>query len=208
MINLFFIVIFILGIVYLIRFRLNLKYASEKTGNALYPTSQKDLNSIVIPGEFQVMQPLTKKTKSYQWVKWGTVGFIGLLTVLIAVVYWTDLLHQSIISIVHLFFILISSIKHRGNFYLLSEGLILNGYYVPWHRVKGYEIEKIIKWHELYGLDDKINYGYKLEVKVKNKWFQPQFVVIRDQVQLDRILALLEKHGVEDIRDAIPHSGI
>ncbi|MGM0851143.1 MAG: hypothetical protein ACQEWI_00775 [Bacillota bacterium] len=200
-VNLFFIVIFIIGIVYLIRFRLNLKYAAEKAGNALYPTRQEDMNSIVIPSEFKVMQPLTKETKSYQWVNWGTVGVITLLTALLAVVYWTEMLHESIFSIVHLFFILISSIKHRGNFYLLAEGLILNGYYVPWGRVKGYEVEKIIKWHELYGLDDKINYGYKLEVKVKNKWFQPQFVVVRDQVQLDRILALLKKHGVESIRE-------
>ncbi|WRP04605.1 hypothetical protein U9J35_11815 [Rossellomorea aquimaris] len=199
-INLFFIVIFIIGIVYLIRFRFNLKYAAEIACNALYPANEKDMNSIVIPSEFKVMEPLTKGTKSYQWVKWGTVGVITLLTALLAVVYSTEMLHQSIFSIVHLFFILISSIKHRGNFYLLAEGLILNGYYVPWGRVKGYEVEKIIKWHELYGLDDKINYGYKLVVKVKNKWFQPQFVVVRDQVQLDRILTLLEKHGVESIR--------
>jgi len=200
-INLLFSVIFIIGIVYLIRFRLNLKYAAEIAGNSLYPANEEDMNSIVIPSEFKVMQPLTKGTKSYQWVKWGTVGVITLLTALLAVVYWTEMLHQSIFSIVHLFFILISSIKHRGNFYLLADGLILNGYYVPWGRVKGYKVEKIIKWHELYGLDNKINYGFKLEVKVKNKWFQPQFVVVRDQVQLDRVLTLLEKHGVENIRD-------
>ncbi|MGF3102933.1 hypothetical protein [Rossellomorea sp. DUT-2] len=198
-INLFFSAIFIIGIVYLIRFRLNLKFSAEKAGNALYPTNEKDMNSIVIPSEFKVMQPLTKGTRSYRWVKWGTVGVITLLTALLAVVYWTDMLHQSIFSIVYLFFILISSIKHRGNFYLLAEGLILNGYYVHWSRVKGYKVEKIIKWHELYGLDDKINQGYKLGVKVKNKWIQPQFVVIRDHDQLDRILTLLEKHGVEDI---------
>ncbi|MGM0827548.1 MAG: hypothetical protein ACQEU4_04910 [Bacillota bacterium] len=200
-INLFFSVIFIIGIVYLIRFRLNLKYSAEKAVNALFPTNEEDMNSIVIPNEFKVMQPLTKGTKSYQWVKWGTVGVISLLTGLLAVVYWTDMLHQSIFSIVYLFFILISSIKHRGNFYLLAECLILNGYYVPWGRVKGYKVEKIIKWHELYGLDGKINQGYKLEVKVKNKWIQPQFVVVRDQVHLDRILSLLEKQGVQSIKE-------
>ncbi|MGE6752739.1 hypothetical protein ACQKFO_04795 [Rossellomorea sp. NPDC071047] len=199
-INLFFSVIFIIGIVYLIRFQLNLKYSAEKAVNALYPINEEDMNSIVIPSEFKVMQPLTKETKSYQWVKWGTVGVIGLLTVLLAVVYWTDMLHQSIFSIVYLFFILISSIKHRGNFYLLAGGLILNGYYFPWARVKGYEVEKIIKWHELYGLDDKINQGYKLEVKV-NKWIQPQFIVVRDQAHLDRILSLLENQGVQNIRE-------
>lgn len=200
-INLFFMIIFIIGIVYLIRFRLNLKYSAEKAVNALYPTNEEDMNSIVIPSEFKVMQPLTKETKSYQWVKWGTVGVISLLTALLAAVYLTDMLHQSIFSVVYLFFILISSIKHRGNFYLLGEGLILNGYYVPWSRVKGYKVEKIIKWHELYGLDDKINQAYKLEVKVKNKWFQPQFVVVRNQVHLDRILSLLEKQGVQNIRE-------
>lgn len=206
-INLFFSVIFITGIVYLIRFRLNLKHSAEIADNALYPTNEEDMKSIVIPSEFKVMQPLTKKTKSYQWVKWGTVGVISLLTALLAVVYWTDMLHQSIFSIVYLFFILISSIKHRGNFYLLAEGMILNGYYVPWGKVKGYEIEKIIKWHELYGLDDKINQGYKLKVKVKSKWFQPQFVVVRNQVQLDRILTLLEEHGVDDIKNR-PHTSV
>jgi len=200
-INLFFMIIFIIGIVYLIRFRLNLKYSAEKAINALYPTNEEDIYSIVIPNEFKVMQPLTKETKSYQWVKWGTVGVISLLTALLAVVYFTDMLHQSIFSVVYLFFILISSIKHRGNFYLLAEGLILNGYYVPWSRVKGYEVEKIIKWHELYGLDDKINQAYKLEVNVKNKWIQPQFVVVRNQKHLDRILSLLEKQGVQNIKE-------
>ncbi|UII58304.1 hypothetical protein LS684_22100 (plasmid) [Cytobacillus spongiae] len=198
-INIFFSVTFILGLLYLIRYRLNLKYSAEKAANALFPTSEEEMNQILIPSEFMEMQPLTKGTRSYKLVKWGTVGVICLFAVLMMVVFWTDMLHQSIFSIVYLFFFLISSIKHRGNFYIVAGGLILNGYYFAWDRVKGYELEKIIKWHELYGLDDKINHGYKLAVKVDNKWFQPQFVVVRDQVHLDRILSLLNIHGVKKV---------
>ncbi|TMU87469.1 hypothetical protein FGG79_04915 [Bacillus sp. BHET2] len=186
-----------LGILYLVRFRINLKYAADKTSAAIYPISREEMNSILIPTEYKEMKPLTKRTKSYQWVKWGSRGVIIVCIGLIWSVFRTDWLHEFHPIVLYMFIMLIGSIKHRGNFYLLPDGLILNGYFIPWNRVKEYRVEKIMKFHELYGLDEKINHGFKLNLIMKNKWFQRSYIVIREHNQLQTILSHLKQRGVE-----------
>ncbi len=196
-INFLFTIMLSLGILYLIRYRINLKYATDKTNEAIYPIKTEEMKGILIPIEFKEMEPLTKRTKSYQWVKWGTRGVIMVLIAVIWIVFRTDWLHENFLIIVYMFFMLIGSIKHRGNLYLLPDGLILNGFFIPWNRVKGYRVEKIMKFHKLYGLDEKVNHGFKLNLNVKNKWFQPSYIVIREHNQLQTILSHLEQRGVK-----------
>ncbi|WP_240189768.1 hypothetical protein [Bacillus sp. P14.5] len=97
---------------------------------------------------------------------------------------------------VYFFFIIISAIKHRGNFFILPKGIILNARYYPVSEVKHYEIEKIKRWHELYGLDERADNGYKLSFKIRNKVIQPNYVIIENDEQLGKIKGLLEEKGV------------
>ena len=167
---------------------------------ALYPVKEEEFKSILLPLEWKEMEPLKENTKSYQYVKWGTRIVLVLLSVLLWIVLMTDWLGTSFFSFAYLFFIILSAIKHPGNLFILSEGIVLDGRYYPSKQIKYYETEKIIRWHELYGLDSQVNNAYKLTFKLKNKLFGSDFVVVKDETHLEQILALLEKQGISGIR--------
>ncbi|MGE7919102.1 hypothetical protein ACQKM9_09145 [Viridibacillus sp. NPDC093762] len=199
MLNTIFTIIFIFGIYYLIRYHINLRKAIQLSKDALYPSKEKEFKSIVIPTEWREMECLSKNTKSYQYVKWGTVVAILLLVILFVIVLLTDVLGTSSFSIVSLFFVIISAIKHRGNLFILANGIIFDSKFYSFSHIIGYEVEKISRWHELYGLDPKINNGYKLTLNIKNKPFLPNFIVVKDHASLEKIVDLLEKEGISGI---------
>jgi hypothetical protein len=189
--------IFIFAIYYLIRYQLNLKKAAENSQKALYPKTADEFASVLIPAEWKAMEPLTKDTKTYRYVHWGSVMALVLLTILLGIVLFTDWLGSSFFSIAYFFFAIINVIPHRGNLYLFQDGMILNGRYYATKQIGSYKIEEIVRWHELYGLDDRVNYGYKLTFRVKNiRFIQPNFVVITERDQLDKIVDLLKKQGI------------
>jgi hypothetical protein len=199
MTNLLFGIIFLAGIFLLIRFRLNLKKAAESAPAALYPQGPDEFSSVLLPGEWLEMEPLTKESKSYRVVKWGTYAALALLIILLGIVIGTDWLDTQFIMISYMFFAILSAIRHRGNFFILPRGIILNARYYSFSEIKYYETEKIIRWHELYGLDHRVNNGCKLSFKIKNKLFQPNFVVIQNEEHLEKITQLLEKQGVTGV---------
>lgn len=199
MVNGLFAVIFILGIYYLIQYRLNLKKAADTSKKALYPKSAEEFSSVLLPVEWKEMEPLTKKSKSYRVVKWGTYAALFLMALLLWAVLATDWLDTSFFSVAYIFFIIISSIRHRGNFFILPQGIILNARYYPFSEIKQYETERIIRWHELYGLDSRVDNGFKLNFKIKNKLFQPHYVIIENVEQLEKIAGMLEKQGVTGV---------
>jgi hypothetical protein len=189
--------IFIFAIYYLIRYQLNLKMAAENSQEAHYPKTAEEFASVLIPAEWKAMEPLTKNTKTYQYVKWGSVIALVLLTVLLGIVLFTDWLGSSFFSIAYFFFAIINLIPHRGNLYIFHDGIILNGRYYPTKQIRSYKLEEIVRWHELYGLDERVNYGYKLTFYVKNfSFIQPNFVVVTKRDQLDKIIDLLKKQGI------------
>ncbi|MGF2614834.1 hypothetical protein FZC84_08290 [Rossellomorea vietnamensis] len=196
MVDVFLLLIFIIGIYYILRYRFNLKKAAETSKDALYPKSKEEFSSILLPGEWLEMEPLTKDSKSYKVVKWGTYASMILLILLLGAVLATDWLDSRSFFTVYFFFIIISAIKHRGNFFILPKGIILNARYYPVSEVKHYEIEKIKRWHELYGLDERADNGYKLSFKIRNKVIQPNYVIIENDEQLGKIKGLLEEKGV------------
>ncbi|WP_234447842.1 hypothetical protein [Viridibacillus soli] len=199
MLDFLFTVIFVLGVYYLIRYRLNLNKAVQLSKNALYPSKEDEFNSIILPVEWREMEPLSKNTKSYQYVKWGTVVAIILSTILLWIVLVTDLLEYSFFSVAYIFFAIINAVRHRGNLFILPNGLIFNGRYYSSNQIKGYEAEKIIRWHELYGLNSKGNNAYKLTLNIKNKRYTPNFIVIKDHDSLGQILDLLNMQGISGI---------
>jgi hypothetical protein len=166
--------------------------AAEISKSALFPHNEDEFSSILLPTEWKEMTPLTKNTRSYQYVKWGTLIAFILLTVLLMIVLATDWIGSSYFNIAYLFLVIIRLIKHPGNLFIFSNGIILNGKYYPSDQIKYYEIEKIIRWHDLYGLDTRVNNAYKLTINVKRKLIQSNFVVIEDLEHLDQIITLLE----------------
>jgi hypothetical protein len=194
--NFLFGLIFMTGIYFLVRFRLNLKKAADSASTALYPKSTEEFSGILLPGEWLEMEPLTKQSKSYRVVNWVTYAALAILILLLGVVIATDWLGIQLFSFSYIFFMVLNAIRHRGNFFILPDGIILNARYYSFSEIKVYETERIILWHELYGLEQRANNGYKLSFKIKHKMIQPGFVVIEHKEQLEKITKLLEKQGV------------
>jgi hypothetical protein len=165
---------------------------------AIFPKTEQDFNRILIPNEWKEMQPISKSSKSYQYVKWGTLAVLLLLFTLFFIVLTTDWIGSSFFSSAYLFFILISTVKHRGCLFILSEGVIVNGKFYSAKQITSYKTEKIIRWHELYGYSTRVDNGYKLTFRLKRSFFNPSsYVVVEDKETLDHIIALLEKQGVK-----------
>ncbi|MFS0862838.1 hypothetical protein [Fredinandcohnia sp. 179-A 10B2 NHS] len=196
LLDVLFSIIFILSIYYLIRYRLNIKKAADLTNNAIFPQREEEFQSILVPGEWKEMQPLSKDTRSYKYVEWGTLAAMLFILIIVVAVLTSDFLGSSFFSIAYILFAIIRIVQHRGNFYVLSNGIILHGRYYSFRQVKAYEIEQIIRWHDLYGLDDRLNNSYKLTIKVKSVFPQQNFVVIEDKTNLEKIIALLRQNWI------------
>lgn len=188
--------IFLSGIYYLIRNLFNLKKAAELSKDALYPMNDSEFAGIIVPYEWKQMEPLTKNTKSYRYVVWGTVAALVLLTALLVIVLTTNWIDSSFFSLAYLFFAIISSIRHRGNLFILPKGIVLNGKYFIYNQIKNYETEQIVRWHDLYGLDKKVNNAYKLTIRLKRNLFPSNFLVIGNSAQLEQISTLLNQKGI------------
>lgn len=194
--NFIFTLIFIYGIYYLILNLLNLKKAADVSKEAIYPIKESEFAGIIIPNEWKQMEPLSKNTKSYRYVKWGTVAALIMLLLLFLIVVTSDRIGSSYFSLAYLFFIITNSIRHRGNLFILPKGIILNGKFVFFNQIKHVETEQIVRWHDLYGLDSKVNNAYKLTIKLKRTLFQPNFLVVENAAQLEQISAFLQQKGV------------
>lgn len=181
---------------YLLSYWLNINKAAERTTEAIFPKQKVEYAHILIPTEWREMQPLSKHTRPYQIVKWGTVATILIITILLWIVFTTDWFESAFLNVVYLFCILISAIRHPGNFYLLDKGIILNGRYYSMNQVKSFHVEKIIRWHDLYGYDQRVNNGYKVSIIVKRAFIQPSFIVVDDLVYLEKMIKLLKQQGV------------
>lgn len=61
-----------------------------------------------------------------------------------------------------------------------------------------------MRWHDLYGMNDRMNFGYKLAIKVKGFFPLVNFVVVEKEEHLEQIIHLLETGGVQGKRIAEP----
>lgn len=195
--DLVFTLLFIAGVIYLLRYSYIIMSAVERSKEAIYPKTEEEFRNIIIPNEWKEMKPLTKNTRSYKLVQWGTAIAIVALGVLFVVVLVADL-HSSFFSFVYLFGAIITAVKHLGNLFILPEGIIFHGRPISSDQVQGYKIEQIIRWHALYGLDPRVNDAYKLTFKYKAGKFQSSnFIVVRELEQLEKIEGLLNEQGIQ-----------
>lgn len=190
-------ILFAIGFIYLIQYPFYLKKAALLSKEAIYPQQKDEFQTILLPNEWKEMTPISKKEKSYQFVKWGTIVAVLLLTTVLIISVATDWLSSSLLNVAYLFIVIINSIKHLGNLFILPSGIILHSKYYPFNRILNYHYEEIIRWHELYGLHPRLNNGYKLTITLKNRWFQPNYLVIEDEEHLKRIITLLKDKGIE-----------
>ncbi|MFE8699684.1 hypothetical protein ACFYKX_03490 [Cytobacillus sp. FJAT-54145] len=193
----FFIFLFISTIYILIRNRVSLKKAAESSKDAIFPSTTEEYSRILIPNEWKEMIPLSKDTKSYKYVHWGTIIATIFLTALIGILIFTDFIDSSsFFNIAYVFFLVLLTVKHRGNLFILPQGLILNGKYYTIHQIKHYEVEQIVRWHTLYGLDSRVDNGYKLTISLKSPFANPLVVVVEDYTHLEKIVKLLHEKGI------------
>lgn len=197
MIDIIFIIIFITCIAYIIQYRMNIKKAAEMSTQALFPRTEREFNSILIPAEWKEMQPISKHSRSYQYVKWATLAALILLFILLVVVLTTDWIESSLFSSAYLFFILIKSVQHKGCLFILSKGVIINGKFYHPNQISSYQTEKIIRWHELYGYSTRVDNGYKLTLFHKKSWLNPSsYVVVENEEHLKKITSFLDHQGI------------
>lgn len=195
MLNLFFVFLLAVGVYFLIRDFLSLKKAAELSAEALYPVGEQFAN-VLTDREWKEMKPISKHTKSYRIVKWGTVAALLFVLGMAGIVFLTDLVSSSIFSLVYIFYFYMSAIKHPGNFFILQKGIIVDSKYISLASIKEYSVEKIRRWHALYGYHPKVNNGFKLSFSFKNRLIPSSFVVVAEEKDLDEIIRLLEAQGI------------
>ncbi|MGD6818123.1 hypothetical protein ACQCVE_13760 [Metabacillus sp. 113a] len=199
MLKIMFILIFAAAIYWLIRHRLHVKLAADLAEKALYPVSKDEFDTLLIPADWKEMKPITKQSKSYQMVKWGTAVLALCMFGAVWLILTADSPEYYVLNIVYAFISIIHLVKHPGNLYMLPEGMILNGRYYAYRKVKGFSAEEIDRPHALYGLDSRINGAFKLTVRLKNHYSGERFAVVEDEEHLNKITGLLKQKGVPDL---------
>jgi hypothetical protein len=200
--DLFFILMFLAGCYYLLQLRLRLKKAADLSGQALFPRTQEEYSSILLPGEWKEMQPVTKNTKSYQYIKWGTACAFFLMAGFLLLLLATNWFDPAFLNAAYIFLAIASFIRQPQNLLIMKDGIILHGRFYSNNEIRSFETEKIVRWHPLYGLDSRADNGYKLKLLIKNRLFQPGFVVVPDKNHLITIETMLENKGIEGTRPA------
>ncbi|WP_316571425.1 hypothetical protein [Neobacillus sp. YIM B06451] len=194
--SILFALISIIGIYCLIRNFINLKKAIDLAENSLFPVAEGQFSSVLIPGEWKITSRLSKQTKSYRIVKWGTGAVLILMATLLVLVMYIDWLSSSLFSSAYLFYLILNAVKHPGNFYIVPNGIILESKFIPSSDIKEYSVEKIVRWHALYGLDSRVNNGFKVSFNFKNKLAPPDYVVITEKKELETVIELLNAQGI------------
>jgi hypothetical protein len=200
-ISLFFIVLFVFCMSYIIRQHKRLKMAIHLSRNAHFPITEDEYDGIRTAPGWKGMEPLTEESKGYRQVRLLTFLAIILMSSIVTIIIFTDWFDAAFLNIVYMFIPIMSLIKHHGSFFLLQKGIVFQGFFYPWGSIEYYEIEKIIKWHDLYGYHDKVNNGYKLSIKVKGKFTKPSYIVISNREVLDKVLKDFSKHGLLELEE-------
>ncbi|WP_338780622.1 hypothetical protein [Metabacillus sp. FJAT-52054] len=196
MLDLIYLLIFLAGMYFLLKHWFNVKNAVILSQTALYPKTKDEYSSLLIPNEWKEMEAISKNTRAYQIVKWGTAAAMILMGWLIWMVFFTDWLEYAYLNVIYMVLVIMNFVKHQGSLLILPEGLVLNGSYRSFKQIKRYEVEKITLSHPLYGLHARINNAYKLSIIQKNLFGSHHYVVVEDQEHLKRITDLLGQHGI------------
>ncbi|ALC91510.1 hypothetical protein AM500_18260 [Bacillus sp. FJAT-18017] len=195
--SILFALIFIIGIYCLIRDFINLKKAINLSGNALFPVTEEHFSSVLMAGEWKTASRLSKRTKSYQIVKWGTSAALIVLAALLVIVMYTDWLSTYLFSSAYLFYLILNAIKHPGNFFVVPNGIILDSKFIASSDIKEYSVERIVRWHALYGLDSRVNNGFKLSFHFNGGLSPADYVVITEKKELETVIKLLNAQGIQ-----------
>ncbi|MEI5907480.1 hypothetical protein WAK64_10465 [Bacillus spongiae] len=191
----FYVLLFTGVCTWLIYYQYQIRKAMQLTEEALFP--QKDqYEKVLTPYAWTEMRPLTKDAKSYKYYNWLTVVIVLLLIAMFYFVFIDKTIQGNVIVTSYLLLSMTNLIRLPASFYLIPNGLILNGFFYPWSKINSYEVERIVKWHSMYGLHEKINNGYCVRFQIKKRWLRPQPIVISDYETFHFINNYLIERGI------------
>lgn len=178
----------------LIRYNFQLRNAINLSQEALYP-SNEDYHAIRFLPEMKTEKPLKKDSRGYRLVQWTTVLTICLFVVFVIVTFTTNWFHSSYFTLSVFFYLFTKSIKLQDSFFIVKEGIVMNGNFHHYTAIDSFGIEEIKKWHKFYGLHEDVNHGYHLEIKLKKRLFSKKYsIIITDKVVLQKIATFLENN--------------
>ncbi|WP_335869510.1 hypothetical protein [Bacillus sp. 2205SS5-2] len=192
----FYVLLFIGVFIQVIYYRYQLRSSVYLTKQAIFPMEQAQYETIRIAPEWNAMQPFTSTSKRYKWINIITLLILAFVGFLGYFVFIDQAIQEQFILVIYLLASVPGWMKQPGNIYIVKKGVILHGLFYRWSEVKSYEVEKVVKWHSLYGYHEKVNNGYLLKVRIKRKWLQPEAVVFSDKKRLDEALSYFHQQEI------------
>ncbi|KUP08609.1 hypothetical protein Q73_05305 [Bacillus coahuilensis m2-6] len=166
----------------------HLKKTMVASKSSYFP-NEPEMKSILFPNEWEQMEPVNENSSSYKWVIRG-----NLIAIVMTIVIYIILLKYGPVNLstLPLFLYIITTVftgfnQRVRNLYIVEHGLIVKNKLYNKEKISFIEIEKIIKWHPLYGLSQEINNGYRIKI-VKRLSLASDIVVITEDKVLDRFI--------------------
>jgi hypothetical protein len=90
-----------------------------------------------------------------------------------------------------LLLLLFNSSNLLNGFAIMEEGLLTEGRFIPWKRIKEFHFVPIDINHKFYGYSKEVNHGY--ELKIKGKFFGTSCIVTTEEMK-EKLTGILSKH--------------
>lgn len=195
--NVIYLILFLIGFYYLIHYRIRIEKAVHISKEAIFPKKKEEFSKILIPNDWKEMVSLNKNTYAYKWTHWGTIAAIILIILIFILALTTEWMKASFSNIIYLILLFVLSIHHPGNLFILQDGIIVDSKFFKANEISDAKIEQIVRWHDLYGLNDRVNNSYKLEFAFKKSFLLKTYVVIEDRELLEKIVQLLKAQNIK-----------
>ncbi|WP_243387708.1 hypothetical protein [Bacillus kexueae] len=144
--------------------------------------------------DWKAVQPLSRKSKDYLIIHWCAIALPFLYAGILFIIFVFNILDTWFFIYGNfLLFHILPFLMRRFYFYLLNDGLIIHGVFYHWDKIERVEVEKITKWHPLYGLDKEINDGYRIVFFLNQKMNRKQTIVLVDEEEKNTIVDEIEK---------------
>lgn len=187
------IVVYGIGVGYIIYFRYQLKISAEKVEREGGITYQ----SLCQQNSWKKSQPLLKNTRDYKMIHWLAIIIPSLFGLTVIGTLLIDRLGVSFFINANMFLLYtLPLFTTKAYFYFFQDGVIINGVCYAWEKLESVQVEKITKWHPLYGLNKDINDGYRIVIHVKRKFFNKHYMIVTDQEEKDDIIKRIEKQQI------------
>lgn len=94
-----------------------------------------------------------------------------------------------------LLLLLFNSSNLLNGFSIIQDGLLTDGRFIPWKRIKEFKFVSIDINHRFYGYSKEVNGGY--ELKIKGKFFGSRCFVTTEEMK-EKLFAIMSEHVEEN----------